>query len=901
MGVTKKILPEVSLYSEQGKAFDVSKLDSHTAIVKEQGPDCFMDDGVINKLTSLLTAYEKPYVLIFVKCPCKGEKTLMESPEIMEFLYSLRYDLKAYLFVDTVLEKGIHPLDDSFLSHFFPLYQCPSLESAQDFSRRLHRGEDVSALLDRSDRRKSDERYERILELEESEFLSKGLNSIQNHMLKRGDWKAQISHVSQYISRIFKGGLVSFWEYKPSHTCKKDCLLSDFCDNNSMCLHLVTLNGMDESYVLEDLKMKMPERFLKEAFIRDGRNRFISSDIGKHGELVRYLQLGEEQYEAFAAYRFTDDDEVTQGMFICCSETPFSKGQIDFLDSLYAIVSQAFENHQFYHRLEESRREALFLARETEESKAVLLKKNKELAQINQAINFSRDGIGISTFEGNFFYVNNTFAELFGYDLSSLNYLSFQRLVPGNKDVTDPMKAALKGKPWEGRMDVKTRNGYTFPVSVRTAPFRNEHFIPSGIIWNFTDIMEQKIAEDQIAMYTKAIEDDLKEKAHMLTMAISLQKSLIQTDLPILDEFTLNALYMPCEDLGGDFFQIHTDPTGEMLVIITGDCTDHGIKASMDASLMTSLIRNNLKLLYDGMRTDLFMNTVSRAYGQYSQEDDFPTMFVGLLDLKKMNLFYSNANAPLPLIERKGNVFFLPQNKGLHMNLGYLEDPKYSRSEFSLREGDRILLYSDSVMEINPEADPREGRRVLEKILKKSGPCVGFEPVLEDLRRLGGGLPLRDDTTLILLEHHKPLEGFYWFSTLEEWNSILSQLRVLFCSLGYSESKLEETSICLDELCINSLVHGNRMDQEKQVTLSYHINTARAEFVIEDQGEGFSPDSVPNPAEMNEDIMEMDDEELIHGRGIWTTRYFCDSLEYNDKGNRAILRIKRWRGKVEQI
>jgi len=88
--------------------------------------------------------------------------------------------------------------------------------------------------------------------------------------------------------------------------------------------------------------------------------------------------------------------------------------------------------------------------------------------------------------------------------------------------------------------------------------------------------------------------------------------------------------------------------------------------------------------------------------------------------------------------------------------------------------------------------------------------------------------------------------------------------------------------LALEEALVNAIKHGNRMDPNKQVKIDCQIGAGGVRIVIEDEGEGFHVEDVPDPTE---------DENLGKpgGRGIMLMRSFMSSIEYNESGNRLIL------------
>jgi serine/threonine-protein kinase RsbW len=80
----------------------------------------------------------------------------------------------------------------------------------------------------------------------------------------------------------------------------------------------------------------------------------------------------------------------------------------------------------------------------------------------------------------------------------------------------------------------------------------------------------------------------------------------------------------------------------------------------------------------------------------------------------------------------------------------------------------------------------------------------------------------------------------------------------------------------------NAIVHGNRLDREKDVVLEYQILPEQAEFIINDQGEGFDPSVVPDPT-------KPENLEKSHGRGIFLMNHLADKIEFNNNGKSVKL------------
>ena len=90
------------------------------------------------------------------------------------------------------------------------------------------------------------------------------------------------------------------------------------------------------------------------------------------------------------------------------------------------------------------------------------------------------------------------------------------------------------------------------------------------------------------------------------------------------------------------------------------------------------------------------------------------------------------------------------------------------------------------------------------------------------------------------------------------------------------------------EAVINAILHGNRQDQEKRVLVEVDLEGPDLVLRVEDEGEGFDPDSLPDPT-APENLLRPS------GRGIFMMRQFADSIEYSFPANRGTVVTMRKR------
>lgn len=88
--------------------------------------------------------------------------------------------------------------------------------------------------------------------------------------------------------------------------------------------------------------------------------------------------------------------------------------------------------------------------------------------------------------------------------------------------------------------------------------------------------------------------------------------------------------------------------------------------------------------------------------------------------------------------------------------------------------------------------------------------------------------------------------------------------------------------IAVTESVNNAIVHGNHSDKSKNVHLSLSLEDHQVKFVIEDEGQGFDYDNLPDPT-------APENLEKPGGRGIFLMKNLCDEVSFADNGKKVEL------------
>lgn len=115
-------------------------------------------------------------------------------------------------------------------------------------------------------------------------------------------------------------------------------------------------------------------------------------------------------------------------------------------------------------------------------------------------------------------------------------------------------------------------------------------------------------------------------------------------------------------------------------------------------------------------------------------------------------------------------------------------------------------------------------------------------------------------------------------SDLAEARRLQSQIEEALQATSYSEHEIFAIRLALEEALVNAIKHGNQLDPDKVVQVSYQVTEDRFDVRIVDEGPGFNPDEVPDPT-LPENL------EKGCGRGVFLIREFMSNVVYHGRGN----------------
>jgi len=193
--------------------------------------------------------------------------------------------------------------------------------------------------------------------------------------------------------------------------------------------------------------------------------------------------------------------------------------------------------------------------------------------------------------------------------------------------------------------------------------------------------------------------------------AKEIQQKLLPKNIPQIEGLEIVGSWLPSRVVGGDYYDVLKLSETKVGICIA-DVTGKGMAAAL---LMSSLQASvNAFMTVNTSPKDL-CEKLNRVICNNITEGKFITLFFGVFDRENEKLFYCNAGHNPPLLMH-GNGYYEQLETGGVM-LGVFRDTQFEEGEVKIKNGDRILLYTDGVTEAEGENEEQFGEERVKKIM----------------------------------------------------------------------------------------------------------------------------------------------------------------------------------------
>ncbi len=325
------------------------------------------------------------------------------------------------------------------------------------------------------------------------------------------------------------------------------------------------------------------------------------------------------------------------------------------------------------------------------------------------------------------------------------------------------------------------------------------------------------------------------------------QQALVVTPEPDVPIFTV---HHALTDAGGDLFKWFRRPDGSLFFVL-GDVMGHSVMSSYAVAAFLGMLSSLAPVATD-------LHDLALRLNQGVKEGPFPDIpvcaLLGHWDLRRGRVHLLNAGIPHVLLadaEQERGIT-LPING---TPLGFFDAPVIEEKVVWLREGDRLLLSTDGVL----EAQDGEGRRFEDKALQVWR-GLGGTPVAQALEifctaaQLHARDGIQDDVMVVAFEQGPADPGGTWLWVPSEMGAVDRVIGTLEGVLDRHDRSIPLTRsqrfnivTATREALINAVSHGNQDRPELQVFFqaAWSQDPPRLQILVADEGLGFEAPAEP--------------------------------------------------------
>lgn len=273
------------------------------------------------------------------------------------------------------------------------------------------------------------------------------------------------------------------------------------------------------------------------------------------------------------------------------------------------------------------------------------------------------------------------------------------------------------------------------------------------VILILTDISAQKRIEEQLRESNTLLEKRQNEMEAELALAARVQQSLAPRSL-VWNDLAVEAYYSPARTIGGDFGVVF--PQGdEVLSILLCDVSGHGIGSALMANRIYSETLHQLER--KATPVNLLRHVHHFVQDRLATDGFYFTMAAVRFSMRGRHANFAGAGHPPAMLLSRGAVRLLRSQNGI---LGCLSEtaPSERANEIGLAPGDRLVLYTDGLIEVFNARDEMLGIEGFSQLVLDSANLTLPEmrqAIIDGVAAWRHG-SLADDVSLVLVEIRQP-------------------------------------------------------------------------------------------------------------------------------------------------
>jgi sigma-B regulation protein RsbU (phosphoserine phosphatase) len=227
--------------------------------------------------------------------------------------------------------------------------------------------------------------------------------------------------------------------------------------------------------------------------------------------------------------------------------------------------------------------------------------------------------------------------------------------------------------------------------------------------------LERNQAKIRIGALKNELAHALIEIDEELEISASIQRKIIQQNVPDDWKDAVSIYYSFAKKIGGDIFDITNLPDGRTAFVVA-DGSGHSVHAALISIMFKLSFKHQLER---SIGPKDLVEKINRELHPFFLENMFFTVFSVWIDKNHSSITYTNAGHPAQyLISPERNEIFRLKHEGIPICIDI--DTEYSEDSIEIRKGDKLVLFTDGIYECFNECGEQFGEERLGALLKEN-------------------------------------------------------------------------------------------------------------------------------------------------------------------------------------
>jgi serine phosphatase RsbU (regulator of sigma subunit) len=325
-------------------------------------------------------------------------------------------------------------------------------------------------------------------------------------------------------------------------------------------------------------------------------------------------------------------------------------------------------------------------------------------------------------------------------------YLVLRRVILGKIILLNNAVSGFTNKNFELRSPVESKD----EIGNLSKSFNQM----ADTIQDYSRHLEAKVVKrtQQLNKANRELQMANRKMLEELMMARRVQQGIIPhaENLPHTKRLHYATDYTSLESIGGDLYDV-INLSNHQCGLLIADVSGHGVPAALITAMVKVSFNNNSNSYTN--TGDICYRINKELYELIGDLDYYLTAYYGVIDLETGIFKFTNAGHHPPILYRPSTEELINLDS-YGSFIGAFEDVQFNTESIQLMEGDRILLYTDGIVETRNNKGEFYEKHLADFIKKYSylSPKEFVDKLIDEVEAFGEGKPLHDDRTVLYVE-----------------------------------------------------------------------------------------------------------------------------------------------------